>query len=194
MPAPDIAAVFTAAQAKLLHLAVGLRDREPLAMQRINAFVLNKTGAKFNEYLTGPTPVVEKLAVVQEITAIVESGDLSKLPSAPNGQASAPPTAPRTTPPPAPPKVEQPKQPEVKQPEPPPAPPAPPAVDVDDLADDDIDADELAGAIQTIVKVAAKRKEPAAPPAPAFTEADVRRIIRHELADAMEKIAKALRA
>lgn len=166
---------------KLLNLAVGLKGRDPLALQRINGYVFDKTGKKLADYLGDNSDQAAKHALLSKLVSIVESGDLSELPGASNGQAStpspSPAPAPKPVPPPPPPAAI-----EFEEEEEEPFPVAPPPAD-----------NPLAGvAAQLTAAIEALGKAAKPEPAPIPTEA-IRRIVRAELAATLEALAKALK-
>lgn len=62
-------------------------------MQRINAYVFNRTKQKLPAFM-GSTEVKddEKISVLEKLLSILKSGDYSELPDNPSGQAQTPPT------------------------------------------------------------------------------------------------------
>src|SRR5690606_25399169 len=79
-------------------------------MQRINLWVVAKTGKKLPDYISNGDTLEAKIQLVEELTEIVRKQDWSKLPKVPNGQvttsaatvltpAAASPVVPLPTPP-----------------------------------------------------------------------------------------------
>jgi len=182
--------------------------RQSDVMQRITLFVVEKTGKKLADYMHDHTVSFEdRIALIDELTEITKALDWSKLPAIPNGQAAVTPPAatPAPTPAPAAPKPAAPRALEPAAPKPAaPKPtaevaapvsvgvPQPTSEATDDVlgALEEEDAEE-ADPIATIT--AQLRKLAAQPKAKAITEADVRRIVRQELATVLTSIADVLK-
>ena len=148
--------------------------------QRIQSFVLAKTGTKLQAFLTDASkPIEERAGFIDELTKIIQTEDWSKLPAAAGAQAAAPHAAPMTpapvvaATPPA--KVNG----SVKSALPPPPPPAVAAP-----------ADPIAALTAAL---AALMPKPAAPAAPAIDEAAVRKLVREEMASVLASVVEALR-
>ena len=148
--------------------------------QRIQSFVLAKTGTKLQAFLTDSSkPIEERAGFIDELTKIIQTEDWSKLPAAAGAQAAAPHAAPMTPAPvvAAPPaKVNG----SVKSAMPPPPPPAVAAPVADPIA-------ALTAAL------AALMPKPAAPAAPAIDEAAVRKLVREEMASVLASVIEAIR-
>lgn len=150
--------------------------------QRIQSFVLAKTGTKLQAFLTDSSkPIEERAGFIDELTKIIQTEDWSKLPAAAGAQAAAPHAAPKMTPAPVvaatpPAKVNG----SVKSAMPPPPPPAVAAPVADPMA-------ALTAAL------AALMPKPAAPAAPAIDEAAVRKLVREEMASVLASVIEALR-
>ena len=161
--------------------------------QRIQSFVLAKTGTKLQAFLTDASkPIEERAGFIDELTKILQSGDFTKLPPAAGAQAAAPKAAlapaPVSTPPanglkPAftvptngvactPPPAAAPTPTQVVL--------TPPAVPADPIA-------ALSAALAAIMP------KPAAPAAPAIDEAAVRKLVREEMASVLASVVEALR-
>lgn len=165
--------------------------------QRIQSFVLAKTGTKLQAFLTDASkPIEERAGFIDELTKILQSGDFTKLPPAAGAQAAAPKAAlspapvatppanglkpaftvptngvactPACTPPPA------------AAPTPTQVVLTPPAVPADPIA-------ALSAALAAIMP------KPAAPAAPAIDEAAVRKLVREEMASVLASVVEALR-
>lgn len=161
--------------------------------QRIQSWVLAKTGTKLQAFLTDSSKSIEaRTGVIDELTSILQSGDFTKLPAAAGAQAAAPKAAlapaPVSTPPanglkPAftvptngvactPPPAAAPTPTQVVL--------TPPAVPADPIA-------ALSAALAAIMP------KPAAPAAPAIDEAAVRKLVREEMASVLASVVEALR-
>ena len=161
--------------------------------QRIQSFVLAKTGTKLQAFLTDASkPIEERAGFIDELTKILQSGDFTKLPPAAGAQAAAPKAAlapaPVSTPPanglkPAftvptngvactPPPAAAPTPTQVVL--------TPPAAPADPIA-------ALSAALAAIMP------KPAAPAAPAIDEAAVRKLVREEMASVLASVIEALR-
>lgn len=153
--------------------------------QRANQFILDKTGMKMSLYLGDSSiPEADKIGVIKSLSAILESGDYSKLPTAANGQAQAP-GAPAPAPKP------EPKKPEAPAPEPEaPAPaPAPAPVEGDEEDPEIIEMQlKLAKA-----KAAAAARAKAAATAPGLTEEQVERMLKENEAKMFKAMDEAVR-
>ena len=156
--------------------------------QRIQSFVLGKTGTKLQAFLTDSAKTIEERAgLIDELTKILQSGDFTKLPAAAGAQAAAPKAAlspapimaPISTATPAP----KPNGHAVPAAVPPP-PPAPVPVVLTPPADP---------MAQFAAALAALMPKPAAPATPAIDEAAVRKLVREEMAATLSSIVDALR-
>ena len=167
-------------------------------LQRVNLYVMNKTGKKLPDYINNGATPEDKIALLDELAAIIRTNAFEQLPAIPNGQAApvqaapvaaAPAPAPVALTPAAP--VLKPAAPVAPAPAPvvtpPPAPvlavapaPQPAAVVSDDPAV------QLAA---LITKLTAK------PAAPVMVSPDVdtiRAIVRAELAQALIDLSEQL--
>ena len=156
--------------------------------QRIQSWVLAKTGTKLQAFLTDSSKSIEaRTGVIDELTSILQSGDFTKLPAAAGAQAAAPKAAlspapimaPISTATPAP----KPNGHAVPAAVPPP-PPAPVPVILTPPADP---------MAQFAAALAALMPKPAAPAAPAIDEAAIRKLVREEIAATLSSIVDALR-
>lgn len=161
-------------------------QKDLAVMQRIQAYVVLKKGKKLTEYLNNGATDEDKLELLNELTTIVTEKNWDALPPAAVGQATAP-SAPRTRattpllkkaePVAATPAIDtmidhaSPTTPAVTEQRPPVAPKA---------------LDLFAAAI------AAMNAEKASD-APTISEDQVRKIVRAELADVLERVASVLR-
>lgn len=156
----------------------------PGMLQRIQAFCFNSKGKMLSDYLSNGSSESEKIALLTELTGILDRKEYEKLPSSPAGQAGPPPaSAPAPVKPVA-------KPAPVKAPAPAPVPepvaitPEPTPIDAGD-EDPDVAAAMLAVAR---AKAAAKAKAEAAAKAaavpvaaPGLTADEVRAIVGDEL-------------
>lgn len=147
--------------------------------QRIQSFVLAKTGTRLQAFLTDSSkPIDERAGFIDELTKIIQTEDWSKLPPAAGAQAApVPSAAPTMAPAPVP----------VPHPNGKVAPlngvactPAAMPAPADPMA-------QLAAAL------AALMPKPAAPAAPAIDEAAVRKLVRAEMASVLASVIEALR-
>ena len=186
--------------------------RETDVMQRITLFVVNKTGKKLADYINDATvPFEDRIALVDELTEIAKGLDWGKLPVIPKGQAATTPAAATPAPRPAAPRVLEPAAPRPAAPKPVAPTPAPevlvdfppaaiethaipvgpnPGATVLDEANDE---DESESSDPMSIITAQLRKLAAQPKAKGITEADVRRIVRQELATVLTSIADVLK-
>ena len=152
--------------------------------QRIQSWVLAKTGTKLQAFLTDSSKSIEaRTGVIDELTSILQSGDFTKLPAAAGAQAAAPKAALSPAPIMAPISTATPAPKPNGHAVPPPAPAAPaptPAPAADPMA-------------QFAAALAALMPKPAAPAAPAIDEAAIRKLVREEMATALSSIVDALR-
>lgn len=166
--------------------------RQSPVMQRVNLYVVEKTGKKLPEFLNNGATAEFKTQVCDELIEIIKAGDWDKLPKVPSGQASPPPAAsaaptpaaiapvaakppaaiPLVTPKPAPKPVEPSSEPTSFA-----ARPAQPVATATPSA-----IDELAAVLAKFM------------PAPATAPRDeLRQMVREEIADVLTKIAAALK-
>lgn len=150
--------------------------------QRIQSWVLAKTGTKLQAFLTDSSKSIEaRTGVIDELTSILQSGDFTKLPAAAGAQAAAPKAALSPAPIMAPISATPAKPNGHAVPPPAPAAPAPtPAPAADPMA-------------QFAAALAALMPKPAAPAAPAIDEAAIRKLVREEMASVLSSIVDALR-
>ena len=160
--------------------------------QRIQSWVLAKTGTKLQAFLTDSSKSIEaRTGVIDELTSILQSGDFTKLPAAAGAQAAAPKAALSPAPIMAP--IMAPISTATPAPKPnghavpaavPPPPPAPVPVVLTPPADP---------MAQFAAALAALMPKPAAPAAPAIDEAAIRKLVREEMATVLSSIVDALR-
>lgn len=152
--------------------------------QRIQSWVLAKTGTKLQAFLTDSSKSIEaRTGVIDELTSILQSGDFTKLPAAAGAQAAAPKAALSPAPIMAPISTATPAPKPNGHAVPPPAPAAPaptPAPAADPMA-------------QFAAALAALMPKPAAPAAPAIDEAAIRKLVREEMATVLSSIVDTLR-
>lgn len=152
-------------------------------MQRLSLYCINKTGQKISDYIRNGATDDEKLALLNELNAILDKQEWDKLPKVPQGQATptnAPAPAPKPEPKPEP-KAELPP---IEEPEPTPAPvQAPVAVAAPTPAAAD-PAQQLAALLGQLMQPK--------PATPTITEAEVRKMVRAELAKVFSTIAGVL--
>ena len=152
--------------------------------QRIQSWVLAKTGTKLQAFLTDSSKSIEaRTGVIDELTSILQSGDFTKLPAAAGAQAAAPKAALSPAPIMAPISTATPAPKPNGHAVPPPAPAAPaptPAPAADPMA-------------QFAAALAALMPKPAAPAAPAIDEEAIRKLVREEIAATLSSIVDALR-
>ena len=155
--------------------------------QRIQSWVLAKTGTKLQAFLTDSSKSIEaRTGVIDELTSILQSGDFTKLPAAAGAQAAAPKAAlspapimaPISTATPAP----KPNGHAVPAAVPPP-PPAPVPVVLTPPADP---------MAQFAAALAALMPKPS-PATPAIDEEAIRKLVREEMASVLSSIVDALR-
>ena len=155
--------------------------------QRIQSWVLAKTGTKLQAFLTDSSKSIEaRTGVIDELTSILQSGDFTKLPAAAGAQAAAPKAAlspapimaPICTATPAP----KPNGHAVPAAVPPP-PPAPVPVVLTPPADP---------MAQFAAALAALMPKPS-PATPAIDEEAIRKLVREEMATVLSSIVDALR-
>lgn len=155
--------------------------------QRIQSWVLAKTGTKLQAFLTDSSKSIEaRTGVIDELTSILQSGDFTKLPAAAGAQAAAPKAAlspapimaPISTATPAP----KPNGHAVPAAVPPP-PPAPVPVVLTPPADP---------MAQFAAALAALMPKPS-PATPAIDEEAIRKLVREEMATVLSSIVDALR-
>ena len=155
--------------------------------QRIQSWVLAKTGTKLQAFLTDSSKSIEaRTGVIDELTSILQSGDFTKLPAAAGAQAAAPKAAlspapimaPISTATPAP----KPNGHAVPAAVPPP-PPAPVPVVLTPPADP---------MAQFAAALAALMPKPS-PATPAIDEEAIRKLVREEMAATLSSIVDALR-
>lgn len=161
--------------------------------QRIQSFVLAKTGTKLQAFLTDASkPIEEREGFIDELTKILQSGDFTKLPPAAGAQAAAPKAAlapaPVATPPAngLKPAFTVPTNGVACTPTPAAAPTPTQVV----LTSPAVPADPIAALSAALAAIMPK---PAAPAAPAIDEAAVRKLVREEMAATLSSIVDALR-
>jgi hypothetical protein len=172
-------------------------------MQRITLHVVEKTGKKLPDYINDAESAVEdKITLLDELIKTVESGDFSSLPAAPTGQAGGAVAPAVAAPKPAPkPAAVKPAAPKPAAPVNVPAAVKPTILDVmvaasEPLTEDgeeptphtDADADDA----DPMAIIMAQMKKLAKPQGKQLTEADVRKLVRSELANALSLIVGAL--
>jgi len=156
-------------------------------LQRVNLYVMAKTGKKLPDYINNGATPEDKIALLEELAAIIRTNSFEKLPAIPSGQAAPVQAAPVAAAPalvaPAPvaltPAVLKPAAPVAAVPVVAAA-PAPQPV----LSDDP--AAQLAA---LITRLTAK---PAAPAAPSMTHEQIRALVRAELAIVFTTISEVL--
>ena len=173
--------------------------------QRIQSFVLAKTGTKLQAFLTDASkPIEERAGFIDELTKILQSGDFTKLPPAAGAQAAAPKAAlapapimaPTATPAPngsavsPKAKFEVPTNGVACTPACTPPPAAAPTPTQVVLTPPAVPADPIAALSAAL---AALMPKPAAPAAPAIDEAAVRTLVREEMASVLASVIEALR-
>lgn len=161
-------------------------QKDVTIMQRIQAHVVLKTGKKLTEFLNNGATEEDKLAMINELIEIATEKAWDKLPAAAVGQAQAPAIAkPRVTTPLIK-KAEEKKT-------------LPDGTDLNtalaaahavDAAAAKPKATDLLAAAIAAMEAEAKAK-PAAEPA--ISEEQIKKIVRTELADVLEKVAAVLR-
>lgn len=159
---------------ELMKLTLPLRSANSDVPQRVQSYVQSKTGKKLTEYIGAPeVSFDDKFELLEELVSILKSGDYSKLPTAPNGQAQTPPAA-----------VTAPKVPKpTPAPKPPAEAPAAPAVD------------PLAAAIAAAkAKRAAAAAEATKSQVPTLDEDKVRAIVAEVCAEADAALEEKLKA
>jgi hypothetical protein len=172
-------------------------------LQRINLWVVNRTGKKLPDYIANGAAVEDKLKLVAELTEIVEKEQWDKLPKVPNGQATPAATSTKAAttkpaaiivvpPPQPPPAAEKPALPKPELPLPTFTPvvsvPAPKPVAPVVMTHTSVTPD----AATQLANLLAQLMPAPQPAAPGMTDDQVRRVVRTELADLFTKIAAVL--
>lgn len=192
-----------------------LPHRTTPIMQRVNLYVQNKTGKRLPDFISNGAALEAKIALLDELIAILKQGAFDQLPEAPAGQAQAAPLTPKPT---AAPSAALVKGYTKFQPD------SVPSVLNSDLHPADAAGTSCAGEVETRVGIAsspepseklnpaapipdtpaglaaqigallAKAMQPSVPATPAFSEHDIRRLVRQELALVLTTMASVLAA
>lgn len=180
---------LAAAQNKLWPLINAIAKSDPPLLQRIQTYIVKRCGQKLTEFMQNGASPEEKMAVLTDLTEIIEGKQWDKLPPIAGGQATGPAApAPKKAPAPAP--VEP--QFEIE--------PEPPAVMLDRAAIAvnqgplSPHVDPLTLAVRHLVQQEVKAALADSDGLSVDMQAEVRTFARAELADALEKIARALRS
>ena len=153
--------------------------------QRIQSWVLAKTGTKLQAFLTDSSKSIEaRTGVIDELTSILQSGDFTKLPAAAGAQAAAPKAALSPAPIMAPICTATPAPKPNGHAVPPAAVPPPAQVVLTQPADP---------MAQFAAALAALMPKPAAPATPAIDEDAIRKLVREEMATILSSLVDALR-
>lgn len=156
--------------------------RTDSVMQRIQAYVFEKTGAKMTDYLSSNAPDAEKSDLLDELIEIATNKEWSKLPAVAKGQAET-----STTQSEAPAPIK--KKPVAVEKEPPSAPASPKSESLD-VADP---VREAMSTLENLLRQAANAKATPQPQqAPAVTDEHIRKVVREELAKVMRTVADVL--
>jgi hypothetical protein len=160
-------------------------------LQRVNLYVMAKTGKKLPDYINNGATPEDKIALLDELAAIIRTNSFEKLPAIPSGQAApvqAAPVAAAPAPVAAAPVALTPAAPVLKPAAPVAAAPVP-VVAAAPAPQPVLSDDPAAQLAALITRLTAK---PAAPAAPSMTPEQIRALVRAELAIVFTTISEVL--